>query len=73
MVVLDTAEDWQWWRFGIDVVAEGVESETQRRMLAEMGCSLGQGFLFSKPISAESIKKLISEIEKDSNSLVGQS
>lgn len=59
--------------FGIDVVAEGVESETQRRMLAEMGCSLGQGFLFSKPISAESIKKLISEIEKDSNSLVGQS
>ncbi|MDO8944157.1 MAG: GGDEF domain-containing phosphodiesterase, partial [Desulfobacterales bacterium] len=34
------------------VVAEGVEEETQMRMLAAMGCDLFQGYLFSRPLSA---------------------
>jgi len=34
----------------MEVIAEGIESETQRRKLMSLGCKSGQGFLFSKPI-----------------------
>ncbi|RKQ92289.1 PAS domain S-box-containing protein/diguanylate cyclase (GGDEF)-like protein [Solirubrobacter pauli] len=36
----------------LDVVAEGIEEEEQWRTLRELGCHYGQGFLFSKPLSA---------------------
>jgi EAL domain-containing protein (putative c-di-GMP-specific phosphodiesterase class I) len=39
----------------IDVVAEGVETDEQRTLLMQMGCKLGQGFLFSP---AEDISRL---------------
>jgi EAL domain-containing protein (putative c-di-GMP-specific phosphodiesterase class I) len=32
------------------VVAEGVESEPQRRALWELGCTAGQGHLFARPM-----------------------
>ncbi|MFC0204001.1 putative bifunctional diguanylate cyclase/phosphodiesterase [Novosphingobium soli] len=38
---------------GKQVVAEGVETEQQRRKLAELGCEFGQGFLFARPRSLE--------------------
>jgi diguanylate cyclase (GGDEF)-like protein len=38
---------------GLTVVAEGVETEAQRTMLSEMGCPVGQGYLFGRPIDAE--------------------
>jgi diguanylate cyclase (GGDEF)-like protein len=34
---------------GIHTIAEGVESESQRIILRELGCQHGQGFLFGKP------------------------
>ena len=37
---------------GMRVIAEGVETAQQRDLLAEAGCDFGQGYLFSKPISA---------------------
>ncbi len=35
----------------ISVVAEGIELLAQRRLLDELGCEFGQGFLFCKPLS----------------------
>jgi diguanylate cyclase (GGDEF)-like protein len=35
---------------GLDVVAEGIETERQRDVLNDLGCECGQGFLFSKPL-----------------------
>ncbi len=36
-------------RFGLDVVVEGLESETQRQQLTAMGCTVMQGWLFHAP------------------------
>lgn len=37
----------------IKVIAEGVETEAQRRILKSLGCDYGQGFLFSAPVAQE--------------------
>ncbi len=37
------------------VVAEGVETEAQQRILAELGCDQLQGYLFAKPMSAKAL------------------
>jgi diguanylate cyclase (GGDEF)-like protein len=39
--------------FGLSVVAEGVESELTLGLLEEIGCDIGQGFLFSRPLPYE--------------------
>lgn len=40
-------------KLGIEVVAEGIETEDQRALLVTAGCRLGQGFLFSRPLPAD--------------------
>lgn len=42
--------------FGLAVVAEGVESELTLDLLAEIGCDIGQGFLFSRPLPYERLE-----------------
>jgi EAL domain-containing protein (putative c-di-GMP-specific phosphodiesterase class I) len=44
---------------GLDVVAEGVETEEQRQGLKDLGCEYAQGYLFSKPFSKETITELM--------------
>ena len=44
---------------GMDVVAEGIETEEQYHLLRELGCRLGQGFLFARPMSADAITELL--------------
>ncbi|CAM4302031.1 EAL domain-containing protein [Vreelandella rituensis] len=39
---------------GLAVIAEGVETEDQREVLAHLGCSTYQGFLFGRPVPVES-------------------
>ncbi|AWN48597.1 bifunctional diguanylate cyclase/phosphodiesterase [Methylobacterium terrae] len=39
--------------FGLDVVAEGIETEDQLRRLRRKGCAEGQGYLFSPPVEPE--------------------
>jgi FOG: EAL domain len=41
------------------VVAEGIETEEQQRLLTSLGCGVLQGFLFSQAIPAEQIPLLI--------------
>jgi diguanylate cyclase (GGDEF)-like protein len=40
---------------GLEVIAEGVETAEHAALLAKMGCSHLQGYLFSKPLPAEDI------------------
>ena len=43
----------------IKVVAEGIETEQQRDLLVASGCDFGQGYFFSKPITAENFEQLL--------------
>lgn len=47
--------------FDLDLVAEGVETEVAARALLELGCHRAQGFLFSRPVSAERCGELLRE------------
>ncbi|WP_436524045.1 putative bifunctional diguanylate cyclase/phosphodiesterase [Actinoplanes sp. HUAS TT8] len=46
--------------FGLTVVAEGVESELTLDLLEEMGCEIGQGYLFSRPLPFERLEAWLS-------------
>jgi diguanylate cyclase (GGDEF)-like protein/PAS domain S-box-containing protein len=48
---------------GMDAVAEGVETKDQLTRLTAMGCSLGQGYYFSKPVDAAKALLLIQDKE----------
>jgi len=37
---------------GMQVIAEGIETEAQRQALLDLGCEFGQGFLFARPAPA---------------------
>lgn len=43
----------------LDVIAEGVETSTQRALLSQIGCDRCQGFLFSQPVAAEEFAHLL--------------
>jgi diguanylate cyclase (GGDEF)-like protein/PAS domain S-box-containing protein len=42
-----------------NVVAEGIETEVQARELERLGCTHAQGYLFSRPLSAQAAEQLI--------------
>jgi diguanylate cyclase (GGDEF)-like protein/PAS domain S-box-containing protein len=44
---------------GIEVIAEGVETEAQRAFLEQHGCSACQGYLFSEPVPIEEFVSLV--------------
>ncbi len=48
-------------RLKLDVIAEGVEQETQLDLLRRLHCRKVQGFLFSPPVGAEAMTSLLSE------------
>ncbi|RQO36146.1 hypothetical protein DBR37_07405 [Herminiimonas sp. KBW02] len=44
----------------LDVIAEGVEDERQAAILTELGCPLGQGYLFARPMTADALHHWLS-------------
>lgn len=44
---------------GLDVIAEGVETEAQREFLASRGCHAFQGYLFSRPVPLQDFEALL--------------
>ena len=46
---------------GLDVIAEGVETEAQARFLIGAGCEQGQGYYFSRPVTALKATELLRE------------
>ena len=44
---------------GMEIVAEGVETETEVDIMTALGCTELQGFYFSKPIDAASLCQLL--------------
>jgi len=44
---------------GLDVIAEGVDTEEQRRLLLKNGCTQYQGYLFGRPVPIEQFEALL--------------
>ncbi|MFK7766054.1 MAG: putative bifunctional diguanylate cyclase/phosphodiesterase [Mariniblastus sp.] len=47
---------------GLEVVAEGIETQAEADRLVEMGCSIGQGFFFGKPMPASEASALVESL-----------
>ena len=53
-------------KLGYGIIAEGVETSEQLDAIKTLGCETVQGYVFSKPINAESILKLLNrEIQEN--------
>ncbi len=44
---------------GLIVTAEGIETNLQRRIVTEVGCDRGQGYLFARPVLANEVSSLL--------------
>lgn len=47
---------------GLETVAEGVETQEQANMIAELGCDYIQGYFYSKPVSASELVQRVATI-----------
>ena len=56
--IIDLAHD-----FDIKVIAEGVEDAATESMLRSMGCDLGQGYYYEKPVPHEQISQWLENFE----------
>ncbi|MGZ6791507.1 MAG: sensor domain-containing protein, partial [Mycobacteriales bacterium] len=46
-------------QLGLSAVAEGIETPEQRQHLLDLGCSLGQGYLFGRPVAPDDALALL--------------
>ncbi|MET0029165.1 MAG: EAL domain-containing protein [Candidatus Thiodiazotropha sp.] len=49
---------------GLNVIAEGVETQEQLEILRSLDCNLAQGYLFSQPVSADSFTDLLANMNE---------
>lgn len=55
---------------GLKTVAEGIETEEQRAVLMEIGCSLAQGFLYGRPADEGATMELVERVIEEKKSSV---
>ncbi len=48
---------------GLDVIAEGIEEASQARRLIDIGCRLGQGYLFGEPMPPDRLRAALAAID----------
>ncbi|MDB5765127.1 MAG: hypothetical protein JWQ21_4122 [Herminiimonas sp.] len=48
-------------KLGLEVIAEGIETDEQKEMLIAAGCDFGQGFLFSEAVPSEAFEQMLTE------------
>jgi EAL domain-containing protein (putative c-di-GMP-specific phosphodiesterase class I) len=46
-------------RLGLQVIAEGIETDGQEKILQAAGCDYGQGYLFSKAVPPEAFEQML--------------
>lgn len=49
----------------LEVVAEGIETDVQADLLQALACEYGQGYLFSRPVTAEQFELLLLKENRD--------
>ncbi len=54
---------------GLDVVAEGVETSTQRQLLADAGCAWAQGWLFSAAVPGRAVPQVLTRLDEQAVAL----
>lgn len=52
-------------RLHLKTVAEGIETPEQAQLLAELGCTYGQGYLYSKPVAASHCRRLLELLNRE--------
>jgi diguanylate cyclase (GGDEF)-like protein/PAS domain S-box-containing protein len=53
-------------QLGLETVAEGIETPEQLERMRGLGCGTGQGYLFSKAVTIDSVRSICREIEESS-------
>ncbi len=53
---------------GLTTVAEGIETQEQAEMLLWLGCELGQGWLYGRPVPAAQLAAVVSDYEQERTS-----
>jgi EAL domain-containing protein (putative c-di-GMP-specific phosphodiesterase class I) len=48
-------------RFGLNIIAEGIETDQQEELLRMFGCTCGQGFLYGRPMPAKELTALLQQ------------
>ncbi len=52
-------------KLGLKVIAEGIETDEQRKLLLDAGCDYGQGYYFSRPVPGEEFLQLLARTACD--------
>lgn len=54
---------------GVEITAEGVETEQQRRILSNMGFRRGQGYLFAPPVPMDDLPEVLAQLASQASQI----